>query len=128
MGPFKKYVCEKSTRVFINNPYWQSSGITIFLCKYIVISDTLIGSWKFFFLFFAVILSELHEKLRRKNWVTETKYVELFMWGTSIVWLHALFPMSFYMPFLWCTPFLSSILISHTEKFCPQKCRSGRDG
>ena len=30
--------------VFINNPHWQSSGITIFLCiYYIVISDTLVG-------------------------------------------------------------------------------------
>ena len=34
------------THTCINNPYWQSSGITINLCKYyIVISDTLIISW-----------------------------------------------------------------------------------
>ena len=58
----------------INDPYWQSSGILIFLCKYyIVTSDTLVG---FFldglYLLFTVILSELYEKPRRnKDWVTE---------------------------------------------------------
>ena len=37
------------THVYINSPYWQSSGIIIFLCKYhIVISDTLLGSWMCF--------------------------------------------------------------------------------
>ena len=35
-------------------------------CRY-----TLIDSFMFFFLFFAVILPELHEKPRRKYWVTE---------------------------------------------------------
>ena len=47
----------------MNNPHWQSNGITIFLCKYIVISDTLGGSFfDVFFLLLAVILSVLHEK------------------------------------------------------------------
>ena len=33
------------THICINNPHWQSRGITVFLYKcYIVISDTLIGS------------------------------------------------------------------------------------
>ena len=61
------------TYVFINNPHWQSSGILIFLYKYcIVISDTLVGSFlDVHFLLLAVILSELHEKPRRKDWVTE---------------------------------------------------------
>ena len=57
-----------------NNPYWQSSGIIIFLCKcYIVISDTLVGFFlDVLFLLLAVILSELYEKPRRnKDWVTE---------------------------------------------------------
>ena len=56
-----------------SNPYWQSSGIITFLCKYyIVISDTLVGSF-FNVLFFllAGILSELDEKPRRKDLVTE---------------------------------------------------------
>ena len=59
--------------VFINSPHWQSSGILIFLCKYyIVISDTLVYSFlDALFLLLAVILSEVHEKPRRKDWVTE---------------------------------------------------------
>ena len=61
------------TYVFINNPHWQSSGITIFLCKfYVGISDKLVGSFlNVLFLLFAVILSVPQEKPRRKNWVTE---------------------------------------------------------
>ena len=62
------------THASMNNPHWKSSRIFILLCKYyIVISDTLAG---FFldgrFLLVAVILSDLHEKPRRKKaWVTE---------------------------------------------------------
>ena len=58
---------------FLNNPLWQCSGILIFLCKYyIVVSDTLIGSsLDVLFLLLDVILSELIEKPRRKDWVTE---------------------------------------------------------
>ena len=61
------------TSAFINNPHWQSSRILIFLCKcYIVISDTLVGSFlDVLFLLLAVILSERHEKPTRKDWVTE---------------------------------------------------------
>ena len=48
-------------------------GITIFLCKFdVVISDTLVGSFlDVLFLLLALILSELHEKPRRKDLVTE---------------------------------------------------------
>ena len=55
------------------NPRWKSSGIIIFVCKYYVdVSDTLIGSvLDMFFLLLGAILSELHEKPRRKNRVTE---------------------------------------------------------
>ena len=61
------------TSTFLNNQHQQSSEILIFLCKYcIVISETLVG---FFldehFLLLAVILSELHEKPRRKDRVTK---------------------------------------------------------
>ena len=61
------------TYVFINSPHWQSSGILIFLCKYyIVVSDTLVYSFlDALFLLLAIILSELREKPRRKDWVTE---------------------------------------------------------
>ena len=58
---------------FINNPLWKSREISIFLCKYyIVIPDTLVGSFlDVLLLWFAVILSELHEKPRKKDWVRE---------------------------------------------------------
>ena len=35
----------RHTCICINNPNWHRSGIIVILCKYIVISDTLIGSW-----------------------------------------------------------------------------------
>ena len=59
------------TYVFINSPHWQSSGILIFLCKYyVVISDALVNSFLgAVFLLLAVILSELYDKARRKDWV-----------------------------------------------------------
>ena len=61
------------TYAFINNSHQQSSGISVFLCKYyIVISDTLVGTFlDVLFFLLAVILSELHEKSKRKDWVTE---------------------------------------------------------
>ena len=60
------YVC-------INNPHCQISEIMIFFCIYdVVISDILVGSFlDVLYFFLAVILSELHEKPRRKDWVTE---------------------------------------------------------
>ena len=61
------------THAFTNNPYWQKSGIIIFLCKYdIVISDTLVDFFLELALFVAMILSQLYEKPRRnKDWVAE---------------------------------------------------------
>ena len=57
------------TFAFIINPLWQSSEISIFLCKYyIAVSDTLVGSFLgVLFLSLAVILSELHDKKREKD-------------------------------------------------------------
>ena len=45
----------------------------IFFCIYdVVISDILVGSFlDVLYFFLAVILSELNEKPRRKDWVTE---------------------------------------------------------
>ena len=59
--------------VCISNPHWQNSEIMIFFCKYdVVISDILVGSLlDVLYFFLAVILSELHETPRRKEWVTE---------------------------------------------------------
>ena len=61
------------TYVYVNNPHWQSSQIIVLLRKYyIVISDKLIDSfWDVFFLLLSVILWELHENPKRKDWVTE---------------------------------------------------------
>ena len=56
----------------LNKPHWQSREILIFLSKYcIVISNTLVGPFlDVLFVLLPVILSELHEKSRRKDWVT----------------------------------------------------------
>ena len=61
-----------NTYVLINNPHWQSSGIIIFLCKYyIIISGTLVGSFLDVLFLLLVVILELHEKPKRKDWVTE---------------------------------------------------------
>ena len=81
----------------VNNPHWQSDGIITFLCKYyIFISDKLVGSsLDVLFLLLAVMLSGPHEKLwRDKDWVTEKKYLEEFVWGASVFWLTTLYSMS----------------------------------
>ena len=56
-------------------PLFKKSGSihdNIFVQYNIVISDTLVGSFlDVLFLLLAVILSELHEKQRRKDWVTQ---------------------------------------------------------
>ena len=44
-----------------------------------------------FFSSLAVILSEFHEKPRKKDWVTEKKYIEEVVWGRSLSWLHTTF-------------------------------------
>ena len=76
--------------MFLNNLYWQSRRIIIFMCKcYKVLSDTLVG----FFLmcsFFVVILLQLYEKPRRnKDWVTEEN-IEKFVLRISVFWRHVL--------------------------------------
>ena len=62
------------------NPYWQSSGIIIFLCKYyIVMSDTLLGSCMCFSIF--ALCNSI-----RTSWETENErlsyrknYIEEFL-------------------------------------------------
>ena len=59
------------TRAFINNPLWQSSGILIFLCKfYIVVSDTLVGS--FLDVFFIACCNNI-----RTSWGNQKVDIEL---------------------------------------------------
>ena len=81
----------RGNTVCVKNRHWQSNGIIVFLCKYyIVISNTLIGSFFYvFFLLLAALLLELHEKPRRKM------YIDKFVSGTSLFWLYALLSMSF---------------------------------
>ena len=52
------------TNVCISNPDWQSSGIITFLFKYYI---DISGTLDVLFLLLAVILSELHEKQRKKK-------------------------------------------------------------
>ena len=68
------------------DPHWQNSGIKIILYKYdTVISDALVGSFMdVLFLLLSVILLELHEKPNRKDWLTEKKCIEQFLWGISL--------------------------------------------
>ena len=62
-----------------------------------VILETLVGFFLVvLFLLLAVILSGLYEKPRKKkDWVTEIKYIEEFVWRTSPVWIHTLPSLSF---------------------------------
>ena len=92
-----KHNCILDTCVLINNPHWQSIVISVFLRKYyIVISDTLEGAFLgVFFLLLAVILSELREKPKRKDWVTEKSTQKNLCEGYHFFWPHALLSMSF---------------------------------
>ena len=56
------------------------------MCKYyIVISDTLEGTFLDVFLLPAVILSELHVKPRRKDWVSEKIYRKICVRGINLL-------------------------------------------
>ena len=111
--------------VCINNPCWQSSGIIIklqILCSYLIYTDRLLDV---FFLLLAVILLELHENPRRKDWVTEKKYTEEFVWRTSLFWLHTFLLMSFSVAFfIYSLPFVYSDFMQKKE-FCSKKIMGG---
>ena len=68
----KKITQFLDTHVCIINPHWQSSEI-MFFCKLdVVISDILVDSfYDVLYVVLSVILPELHEKPRRKDWITE---------------------------------------------------------
>ena len=83
------------TYVFINNLHWKSSGILIFLCKYSYFRST-----SRFFLGCALFVARCNTI--RASWKTKKgrlsyrqKYIEEFMWGITLFWLHALLSMSF---------------------------------
>ena len=85
------------TYVLMSNPHRQSSAILLFLHKYyIVISGALVGFFlDAFFLLLTVILSELCEKRKRKDWVAEENTQKNSCEGYHFFWLHALLSMSF---------------------------------
>ena len=60
--------------VYVNDPYQQSCGIIIILCKYyIVISDKLMGSWIRFFVAWCSIVGVLWKiKKKRLNYSKST--------------------------------------------------------
>ena len=58
-----------------------------------------------FFLLLVVILLELPENPRRKDWVTEEKYIEEIVWRSSPFWLYAYFLMPFLSLFCLLPPY-----------------------
>ena len=67
------------THVCIKNPYWQSSRIIKFFCKYIVISDTLIIALGCVFLVGRCNIIRASWNSRKKR----LSYRKTFVWGTS---------------------------------------------
>ena len=113
-----KHNCILDTCVLINNPHWQSIAILVFLYKYyIVISDKLVGAFLgVFFLLLAVILSELREKPKREDWVTEKCTQKNLCEGYHCFWLHALLSMCFCC-FLRVLPFPSQVTYLQNDPY-----------
>ena len=114
------------THVGIKNPYWQWSGIIMILCKhyiYLRYTNTLLDV---LFILLAVILSELHENTRRKDWITEKKLcIEEFVCGTSLFYLHVLLLKSFFVALLIYFPPLLSTLILRRKNIAPENGGGG---
>ena len=84
------------TSAFINNQHWPSSEILMFLCKYCtVISETLVGSRCALFVARLNTIRTSWETKKERSSYNKT-YIEEFMLGISLFWLHALLSMSFY--------------------------------
>ena len=91
------------THICIINPYWKSSEIIIFLCKYhIVISVTLAGTLICFLVARCNIIRGLRET-KKKRLSYRKNYIEV--WDTSRSWQHALLLMSFLLLVLSTTSF-----------------------
>ena len=60
--------------ICVNNPNWHRSGIIVILCKNIVISDTLIGSWISFIEIQGEII-ELKKKVHRSIFVMDITFL-----------------------------------------------------
>ena len=81
------------THVCIKNPYWQSSRIIKFFCKYIVISDTLIIALGCVFLVGRCNIIRASWNSRKKR----LSYRKTFVWGTSF--FACMHVMSFFIAF-----------------------------
>ena len=105
----KKITQFLDTHVCIINPHWQSSEI-MFFCKLdVVISDILVDSfYDVLYVVLSVILPELHEKPRRKDWVTEKSAKKNLCEGHHFFSLRAPLPVSFFVAF-----FVYAILCDH---------------
>ena len=96
------------THVCINNPKWKSSGIIVILCKYyIVISDTLIGSWmcfSYWSLYHQSFMRIQEEKIKLQKKVYRRICVR-----NIAFWMHALLLISFFDAFfVYSFPFVYS--------------------
>ena len=81
------------THVCINKPCWESSGITIILCKY---WNRLLGV---FFWLVTVIVSELHENPRKKKVELQKKVRRSICVRDITFRLHTLLLMLFFVAF-----------------------------
>ena len=81
-----------------------------------------------FSLLLAVILLEFHENPRRKDWVAEKRYIEEFVWGISLFWLHALLLRSFLSIFSSTASFLSTPTLYRKKNFAPENGGGGGGG
>ena len=82
------------TSAFINNPHWQSSGIFAqILYSYFRHTGRLFLGCALFVACCNTIRTSWETKKERLSY--RKKYIEVFVWGISLFWLHALHSMSF---------------------------------
>ena len=88
------------THICTNNAYWQSDENITILCIYsTVISNMQICSWMCFLLAHCIIIRASWET-KKKRLSYRKKYIEEFVWETSLFWLHTL--VIFYRFFFFC--------------------------
>ena len=107
----------RNTCMYINNPYWQSSGIIIILCKYdTVTSDTLTDSWMYFsdcsLWYYQSFMGIPEEKIGLQR-----KVMENLCEGHQFFWLHALLLISFLLIFSSNPSFSSTPILRWRKNF-----------
>ena len=120
--------CFRQTRIFKHIYMYKQPiltkccGIITILSKYyIVISDKLIDTWLCFPVARWNIIKASWES-KKKKLSYRKKYIEEFVWQTSLFWLHSLIPMSFFLLFFSSNPSLSSTPILGRKKVYSRKC------